>query len=144
MGQVEARRLARDGDRQRPEQIALLQHGRPAEQLVVAALHQRVRRGIETRGRHHAEVDYLGRAVRLRDYHEAAAPETAHPGFEHAQSERSGERGVDRVAAALEDLRARLGGAGVLGRDQAARAGNDGFAQRPGFLRRGAHNPLQP
>ena len=61
------------------------------------------------------------RAVGFGDDHDAAAAETAHPGLEHPERERSGERGVDRVAARRKDVRADLCRTDVLGRDQAAR-----------------------
>ena len=144
MGQPEAGRLARHRDRQRPEQVAPLQDRGPAEQLVVATFDQGIRGRVEAGRRDHAEVDRVRRAVGLGDDHHAAAAETAHPGLEHPERKRSGERGVDGVAARGKNVRAHLCRTDVLGGDQPAAGVHHAFADRPGFLRRSAHDLLQP
>ena len=58
--------------------------------------------------------------------HEAAAADAAQPRLDHADRERRGDRGVDRVAAVAQDARAGLRGEPMLRGDHAARARSTG------------------
>ena len=142
MRQCQSRRLARRGDRQRPQQVPVLENRRPAEQVVVATLDQRIGSDIEAGGRDHAEIDHLRRRIALGDHHEAAAAKAAHPGLEHSQGERGGDRRIDGVAACGQDLGADLGRLEVLRRYQPAAGSNHGLANRPSLLR-GAHGLIR-
>ena len=147
MGRGEARRLAGHRDRERPEQVAILEHGRPAEQVVVPAQGQGIGGRIEAGGRDRPEIDDLRRtSVACGEHHEAADAEAAHPGLEHTECQRGGDRRVDGVAAGGQDPGANLGRLEVLRRHQPALGPDHGLANRPGLPMGGAHEliPARP
>ncbi len=130
--QAEPGRLARHRDRERPRDVALLEHRRPAEQLPIPSAGKWVVRGVEGHRRDHAEVDQLDRrAGRAGDHHQAATAEAAHPGFEHGECQRGGDCGIDRVAAGFENSGADLGGSPMLRGDHVARRVHRWLAQHP-------------
>ena len=107
-GQGEPRDSARYGDGAIAPDIGALDHGRPAEELFVAAgaaegkhLRSRSRRG------HHRVGDDLWRLIRRVDDHVSAAADTVHPGLDDASGEGGRHRGIDRVATPAQDIRAR-------------------------------------
>ena len=130
----EAGCLARNRDREGAGDVALVLHGGPAEQVPVAdAGRERIVGGVEARGRDHAELDHLGRAAaRGRHDHQAAAAEAAHPGLEHGQRQRGRERGIDGIAARLEDLGADFGRSAMLGGHHSAPRAQGGLVHNPG------------
>ncbi len=129
----EAGGLARNRDRERPGDVAIVHHRGPAEQVLIAgAGRQRIARGVEAGGRDHAELDHLRRpAARGRDHHQATAAETAHPGLENGQRQRGRERRIDGIAAAVEDPGADLGGGPMLRGDNSAGRAQRGLAAQP-------------
>ena len=84
MGEAQAVGEAGESDGQRPMQVAVLDHGRPAEQIAGHAAGERVGGGIEAARRHHAAIQGMGGTVGQPDQHAAAAAKAAHPGLEHA------------------------------------------------------------
>ena len=117
-------------DRSGAMQVAVVLDARPGEQVGSRAFagERKVLRPDAARGAH-AEVDHLvallGRAVQ---HHRPAAADTAHPGFEHAEREGSGDGRVDAIPARRQHLRANLGRAARLRRDYAALGDQRGFA----------------
>ena len=80
-------------------------------------------------GRGLAVVDGDGAVLlRLVDQHEAAAAEVAGPRQRHGQREADGDRRVDGVAAAPEDVEADAAGARLLARHHAVLFDHDGDA----------------
>ena len=64
MGEADALHIGGKRHGFRPDHIAVLDHPRPAEDILIAlgARQQLVTRRIQPRGRHQAEIDHLGRA----------------------------------------------------------------------------------
>jgi hypothetical protein len=126
-----ARDDAGNGDRARALHVAIVLDARPGEQIGRFAAHDGVIRRIQSAGRAHAVVDDVGlRLGGAPQHHAAAGRHAAHPGLHHADRERRGDRGVDRVAARLEDRGADFGGALVLRRDHAAARRDDTLANQ--------------
>ena len=75
--------------------------------------------------RHLAVVDGGAAAVRQPDHHEPAAADVAGGGMGDAERERDGNRGIDRVAAALQDRDADVAGVGLRAGDCAQPPGGD-------------------
>ena len=133
MGEADALDIGRQGDRFRPDHIAVLDHPRPAEEVLIALgpRQQLIARGIQGRGCHQAEVDDLGGAVRRLHHHEAAAAEPAHPGLHRPHREARGDGRIHRIAARRQDRGAGRGRAPALAGDDPGRAGNGRLAADP-------------
>ena len=84
---------------------------------ILRGLARRVQVHIARRGERSAfaEVDKRGAPVRQANQHEAAAADIARARVGHRQRQSHGRRGVDRVAAVLQNLQARLRWRGVRG-----------------------------
>ncbi len=132
VGDAQAVGKAGDRYRQRAMQVAVPDHGRPAEQVPRHASSERVVGGIEAARRHHAAIDGMGAAIRQPDQHGAAAAEPAHPGLDHTQRQRGGDGGIDRVAAVAEHLGADRCRKMVLCRHDAAARTDRALAHLPG------------
>jgi hypothetical protein len=80
----------------------------------------------------------------LVDEHESAAAKIAGEGVHHGESETDGDRGVDGVAAGLENLDTGVGGEVVHGDDHGVRgrgpAGRSGAGARSGWRRWGLYS----
>ena len=131
MGEAQAVGEAGESDRQRPMQVAVLDHGRPAEQVAGHAAGERVVGGIEAARRHHAAIQGVGGTVGQPDQHAAAAAKAAHPGLEHAQCQRGGDGGIDRVAAITQRLGPDRRRPAMLGRHDAAPGADHALAHLP-------------
>ncbi len=130
MGEAHAGDHARHGDGGGALDVAVVEHRGPGEQLLGRlAAGERIVGRIERQRRAHAVVDHAGAAfIGAPQHHGAAGGRPAHPGLDHADRERHGDGGIDRVAAGVEHARADLGRAAVRGRDHAAARGDHGFA----------------
>ena len=84
-------------------------------------------RGVE--GALHREADDAAAVAELID-HVSAAADAAGPGFDDADGEAGGDRGVNGVAAHLEHPHARLGGVNVLRGDHSAVRSRFGLVYR--------------
>ena len=131
MGEAQAVGESGESDRQRPVQVAVLDHGGPAEQVAGHPAGERVGGGIEAARRHHAAIQGVGGAVGQPDQHAAAAAKAAHPGLEHAQRQRGGDRGIDRVAASTQRLGPDRRRPAMLGRHDAAPGADHALAHLP-------------
>src|SRR5262249_19008898 len=75
----------------------------------------RIAPGVEPASRDRAVVDGPGASFPgAPDGHETDPADAAHPGLERADRHAGGDRGIDRIAAAAQDLRADLGGPAIL------------------------------
>src|SRR3954454_16354682 len=104
--------------------VAVVLDVRPGEEIRRnSPTAERKVRDPQRRGRAHAKVDHLvallGGAV---NHHRTNPADAAHPWLEHTERERSGDRSVDGIAAAIENRYAHFGGTAVLGGDDAAAA----------------------
>ena len=95
---------------------------------------------MEASGSDHPEIDDLRRITVARsDHHETAAAKAAHPGLEHAECQRRGDRRIDGVAAGGQDRGSDLGRLDVLRRHQSGPSPDRGLANRPTLPMSGAH-----
>ena len=111
--------------------VAVVEHRRPGEQILggPAAGRERIVGRIERHRRAHAVVDHAGAVFTgAPQHHGAAGGGPAHPGLDHADRERDGDGGVDRIAAGVEHARADLRRAAMRGRHHATAGGDDDFA----------------
>lgn len=130
---------ARHRDGQRPMDVGVALDLGPAEALARHPAGQAEIAGGEVAGRDRTEIHHLGPrlAGAVNDGEAAIAAETGVPRLLARQRHGGGDRGVDRVAAGLQDGEPRLGAPTRLRDDDAAPPGGRGLGQAPVLGERG-------
>ena len=109
--------------------VAVVLDPRPGEDVGGGAPGQRIVLDPQTVRRAHAVVDHLIAVLaRAVEHHRAAAAGAVHPGLDHAERKAGCDHRVHAIAAGGEHRRADLGRFARLRRNNAALAGNGGFA----------------
>ena len=116
-------------DRAGPVNVAVVLDPRPGEDVGCSSPGQRIILDAQTVRRAHAIVDHLIAVLsRTIEHHRAAAAWAVHPGLDHAQRKAGGDHRVQAIAAGGKHGRADFGCFPRLRRNNAALAGNGGFA----------------